>query len=85
MNNPTECPLGVGHQQSFGKKPSVNYGWMMKLPDSAENELVRQGWSMFSKDAPNLNEPYLTIEYIPEPVSLALLGLGGLAAVRRRK
>ena len=47
-------------------------------------ELDKNQWAKFWSDE-DTHPPYLKITYIPEPATIALLGLGALSLLRRRK
>jgi hypothetical protein len=47
-------------------------------------ELDKNQWATFWSDE-NTYQPYLRIEYVPEPATVALLGLGGLLLRRKRR
>ena len=59
---------------------------LLKLNDTDESEGGRRAFFYHSDDAAILEDrPILTIEFIPEPASFALLVLGGMIGVVRRR
>ena len=43
-------------------------------------------FSVFTKEHATAGyHPYMTVEYTPEPMTMTMLGLGGLALLRRRR
>lgn len=61
--------------------PSVNHGWML-LGDESQDPTAKRWNSRTNSD--EATRPLLTIEYAPEPSSLALLSLAGVLAMRGR-
>jgi hypothetical protein len=59
-----------------------NYGFVL---NDANNDPSRYYELEMSESADLDRRPKLTIEYVPEPAALALMGLGGLAVLRRRR
>lgn len=56
----------------------TNYGWVL-LP---KNPSDGDGWEFTSSDGEI--GPVLTVSYVPEPATMSILALGGLALLRRR-
>ena len=56
-------------------------GFLIKFVDEGSGDDWFMFWSKESANTPS----ELIIDYVPEPVTLSLLGLGGLALLRRRK
>ncbi len=78
--------IPVASIQAWLDSPSTNYGWKMKLTDAQEAG-DRYGMDMYSSahDGPGEPGPYLTLNIVPEPATMILLGLGGFVIRRRRK
>ena len=86
LNDLITRTIPVSSIQPWLDSPSTNYGWMMKLTDAQENDGIREGMNMRSAAyAIHEDGPYLTLEIVPEPATMILLGLGGLVIARRRK
>lgn len=68
---------------------TTNYGLRFKLPDETLGTGHSGTWgdTFASREnvATNYIPPRLDIEYIPEPATLSLLALGGIALLRRRR
>lgn len=54
--------------------------YMLTVADESVNN-----YAYFNSSENAASQPYLHIEYVPEPATLALITLGGLAALRRRR
>ena len=75
--------LAVGTLESWQTGQSSNFGWLLKWHNTMEG-----GWAFASSEAAGdvSRHPRLCVEYVvPEPGTLSLLALGGVAAVCRRR
>jgi len=76
---PTSPPL-YSWQSDYSSDLVDNYVSFLIQPA----ELDKNQWAKFwSKE--NTYQPYLKIEYIPEPATVALLGFGALSLLRRKR
>jgi hypothetical protein len=69
--------------QAWVSNPSANFGWMIRCSETTNTTAKR----FDTKENPIVEQrPLLTIEYtvVPEPGALAVLGMAGLVALRRR-
>jgi hypothetical protein len=67
-------------------------GWEFHVPDYKQESdyiiidpLLGTWFSRVATPGPDDNLPYVVLHVIPEPMTVALLGLGGLFLLRRRK
>ena len=86
LNDIITRTIPVSSIQPWLNNKNNNLGWMMKLTDAQETDGIRNGMNMrsFAYGTHELG-PYLTLEIVPEPATMILLGLGGLVIRRRRK
>ena len=84
--NGAHFDLGAALVQSWVDDVGDNAGVLLKHPDIKQNHAYYADEAVEDATWPIAPQyvPRLTIEYIPEPVTMVLLGLGGLF-IRRRK
>ena len=74
-----DIPVTTSIQQAANGAPFE--GFLIKFLDEGSGDDWFMFWCMESANTPS----ELIIDYVPEPVTLSLLGLGGLALLRRRR
>jgi hypothetical protein len=86
-----EAASGTGFIGLFGLLDPENDGYLQNLP--LAHLLVRDGTDvtvvgqvdLYSNAMPSNTEGTESVEIVPEPMTMSLLGLGGLAVLRRRR
>jgi len=69
----------VADVQNWLDNPVSNAGWLLLGDESAPSTVMR-----FNSRESSMSPPVLSVTYIPEPLSLSLLGLGSLVVLRRQ-
>lgn len=85
------CPVGAAFSvedvtadvQAFVNGTLPNYGWGLYSGLPSANTVGNHGY-IPSENSDDGRRPALFISYTPEPATLVLLALGGLALIRRR-
>lgn len=73
--------IGRPGEDGWGEKPEVSYATIMNLLAGDTIDItIAGGADGIAADCTNMD---LTI--VPEPMTMALLGLGGMALLRRRR
>lgn len=84
LETPTSVELGGALGSGFNNGPTVGYVTVLYGGSGTATVSLAPGFSWGGSNPVNPTEGSLNIELIPEPMTIALLGLGGLF-IRRRK
>lgn len=75
-------PAMLADLQSWLDNPAMNFGWIVLGGESGPSTAKR----FDTKDNPNAAvRPVLTVQYVPTPGVMALVGMAGIGALRRRR